>query len=281
MDEGDDGQSWTEEAVQMVKSFSTEITLRLSNFLVFLYHHKNASLIGAIAGSALAIAVALTYLKPANEHHRRPRKRRGSSSTTTSNDSQAIGETTSSSSVCHPSSSQYGVATQGWTAQKKITLAQLIRRQLNGGRKITCQLLGVVLEELTPEELQEHAVVRPSVVETLMEIAKACDLYLMARVLDDKSEERVLAALDEVGVFKIRGFNRNKVLFCSTESGKISFVRQLEPDWHIDTDAEKISQLSRFIRYQLHICPGRSQNIASNVFTSATLEHYFGCLDQR
>lgn len=279
MDEGDDRQSWTEEAVQMIKSFSTEITLRLSNFLVFLYHHKNASLIGAIAGSALAITVAWTYLKPPNEHHRRSRKRRGSSST--SNDSQAIGETTSSSSVCHPSSSQYGVATQGWTAPTKITLAQLIRRQLNGGRKITCQLLGVVLEELTPEELQEHAVVRPSVVEMLMEIAKACDLYLIARVLDDKSEERVLAALDEAGVFKIGGFNRNKVLFCSTESGRISFVRQLEPDWHIDTDAEKISQLSRFIRYQLHICPGGSQNIASNVFTSVTLEHYFGCLDQR
>jgi len=257
MDEGDDGQSWTEEALQLVKILSTEITLRLSNFLVFLYHHKIASLIGAIAGTALAIVFAWTYLKPPNERHRRPRKRRGSSST--SDDSQAIGEATSSSSICHPSSSQYGVATQGWTASMKINLAQVIRRQLNGGRKITCQLLGVVFMELTPEELQEHAVVRPSVVETLVEIAKACDLYLMARVLDDESE----------------------VLFCSTESGKTSFVRQLEPDWHIDTDAEKISQLSRFIRYQLHICPVGSQNIASNVFSSVTLEHYFGCLDQR
>jgi len=279
MDEGDDGQSWTEEALQLVKILSTEITLRLSNFLVFLYHHKIASLIGAIAGTALAIVFAWTYLKPPNERHRRPRKRRGSSST--SDDSQAIGEATSSSSICHPSSSQYGVATQGWTALMKINLAQVIRRQLNGGRKITCQLLGVVFMELNPEELQEHAVVRPSVVETLMEIAKACDLYLMARVLDDESEERVLTALDEVGVFKICGLNRNKVLFCSTESGKTSFVRQLEPDWHIDTDAEKISQLSRFIRYQLHICPVGSQNIASNVFSSVTLEHYFGCLDQR
>lgn len=279
MDGGDDVQSWTEESVQLVKSFSTEITLRLSNFLVFIYHHKNASLIGAIAGSALAIVLTWTYLKPSSEHHRRPRKRRGSSST--SNDSQAIGEATSSSSIYHPSSSQYGVATQEWTAPIKTTLAQVIRRQLNGGRKITCQLLGVVLEELTPEELQEHAVVRPSVVETLIEIAKACDLYLMARVLDDKSEERVFTALDEVGIFKIGGLNRNKVLFCSIESGKTSFVRQLEPDWHIDTDAEKISQLSRFIRYQLHICPVGSQNIAANVFSSVSLEYYFGCINQR
>jgi len=35
-----------------------------------------------------------------------------------------------------------------------------------------------------------------------------------------------------------------QVLFCSTENGRSSFVRQLEPDWHIDTDLEIIHQLS-------------------------------------
>eukprot|EP01018_Ginkgo_biloba_P017752 Gb_06151 [translate_table: standard] len=170
---------------------------------------------------------------------------------------------------------------RGWTTPIKLTMTQVIRRKLNGGRKITCQLLGVVLEELSPEELQEHAVVRPSVVEVLLEIAKACDLYLITRVLDDKSEERVLSALDVVGVFTVGGLDKNKVLFCSTEAGRSSFVRQLEPDWHIDTDVEKISQLSKFIRYQLHISPIVSQHDASNVFGSLSLEHYFRDLDQR
>jgi hypothetical protein len=35
--------------------------------------------------------------------------------------------------------------------------------------------------------LQNHATVRPSVVEVLLEIAKFCDIYLMERILDDES----------------------------------------------------------------------------------------------
>lgn len=35
-----------------------------------------------------------------------------------------------------------------------------------------------------------------------------------------------------------------QVLFCNTENGRSSFVRQLEPDWHIDTNPEIISQLA-------------------------------------
>lgn len=35
-----------------------------------------------------------------------------------------------------------------------------------------------------------------------------------------------------------------QVLFCSTEIGRTSFVRQLEPDWHIDTNPEISTQLA-------------------------------------
>jgi hypothetical protein len=35
--------------------------------------------------------------------------------------------------------------------------------------------------------LQNHATVRHSVVEVLLEIAKFCDIYLMERTLDDES----------------------------------------------------------------------------------------------
>ncbi|RWW27504.1 hypothetical protein GW17_00008061 [Ensete ventricosum] len=56
--------------------------------------------------------------------------------------------------------------------------------------------------------------------------------------------ERVLSALDDSGVFTAGGLIREKVLFCGTENGRISFVRQLEPDWHVDTNAEIIHQLT-------------------------------------
>ncbi|KAJ8444539.1 hypothetical protein Cgig2_000818 [Carnegiea gigantea] len=143
--------------------------------------------------------------------------------------------------------------------------------------QVTCRLVGVVLEETSVEELQKKATVRPSVLEVLLEITKFCDLYLMDRVLDDESEKRVLVALEEAGVFTSGGLIKDKVLFCSTENGRTSFVRQLEPDWHIDTNPEIISQLARFIKYQLHVSPSRTERMAANVFSSPSLEHFFGC----
>lgn len=276
------GDSLREALLEIIRRFGTHVSAKMSNIIALLINHKNAGSIGALAGFALAIVFTWKYLKSPGGQHRRLEKRRNSPTENSDDNSQSTGDTVLSSTVCQPSSSlsETAVSPQEFSTMQ-LSLAQVVKQQLNGGRKITCQLLGVVLEESTPEELLEHAVVRPAVVDVLLEIAKGCDLYLIARVLDDDSEEKVISALDAVGVFTVGGMNRNKVLFCSSETGRSSFVRQLEPDWHIDTDAEKISQLSRFIRYQLHICPGGSQNIASNVFTSVTLEHYFGCLDQR
>ncbi|KAB5534334.1 hypothetical protein DKX38_017420 [Salix brachista] len=69
-----------------------------------------------------------------------------------------------------------------------------------------------------------------------------------------------------------------QVLFCSTETGRSSFVRQLEPDWHIDTNPEVPFQLARFIKYQLHVSPTRIERMAANVFSSPSLEQFFGCI---
>ncbi|KAK6141163.1 hypothetical protein DH2020_025081 [Rehmannia glutinosa] len=120
--------------------------------------------------------------------------------------------------------------------------------------QVTCRLVGVILEESSPEELQKQATVKSSVLEVLLEITKFCDLYLMERVLDDESEitnwldefvqKKVLTALEDAGVFTSGGLVKDKVLFCSTENGRTSFVRQLEPDWHIDSNPEIITQLA-------------------------------------
>lgn len=273
------GDFLKEELVELIRRLGAYVNVKMSNLIALFISHKNAGSIGAIAGLALAIVFTWKYLKAPGGRQRRLEKRRGSSSTDTDN-SQPVGEAETSSSVCRPCStlSQHGISPQEFTTPLPLSLAQVVRQQLNGGRKVTCQLLGVILDESSPEDLQEHAIVRPSVVDVLLELAKSCDLYLIARVLDDASEEKVISALDAVGVFTTGGMNRNKVLFCSTESGRSSFVRQLEPDWHIDTNTEIISQLSRFIRYQLHISPAVVGYVASNVFDSDSLEHYFGCL---
>ncbi|KAI4319841.1 hypothetical protein MLD38_033394 [Melastoma candidum] len=90
---------------------------------------------------------------------------------------------------------------------------------------------GVIPEETDPEELLIKATVRSSVLEVLLEIIKFCDLYLMERVVDGESEKKVLLALEYAGVFASGGLVNDKVLFCSTENGRSSFLARFIKDY--------------------------------------------------
>ncbi|CAL5029868.1 unnamed protein product [Urochloa decumbens] len=232
-----------------------------------------------LAAISVTILFAWKMLRAPQEQPRRPRRRAAPSSSNTSSRSRpgALNAT----DACSSADSRAHEAVNQLFQPVNLTLEQLVRHKLSEGRRVTCRLLGVILEETTPEELQNHVTVRPSVVEVLLEIAKFCDVYLMERVLDDETEEKVLSSLSEAGLFANGALIKDKVLFCSTENGRTSFVRQLEPDWHIDTSPEIVHQLARFIKYQLHISPQQPERIASNIFSSPSLEQYFGGLDQR
>ncbi|XP_078175842.1 peroxin 22 isoform X1 [Carex rostrata] len=233
--------------------------------------------------AALAITLVLVWKilrSPPQEPQRRPRRRATPSS------SGSTGRTSSSANpstnICSSSDdSRAQDAINHFFQPVNLTLEQIVRHKLNEGRKVTCRLLGVILEETTPEELQDKVTVRSSVLEVLHEIAKFCDVYLMERILDDESGEKVLSALSDAGVFTSGGLMKEKVLFCSTENGRMSFVRQLEPDWHIDSNPEIVQQLARFIKYELHISPQRVERMATNVYSSTSLENFFGGLEQR
>ncbi|KAL9232409.1 hypothetical protein vseg_007524 [Gypsophila vaccaria] len=231
--------------------------------------------VGAIAGLAIAIVFTWRILRSAPER-RQPKRQPtvASSSGVTSQPNALVIPSNASVSV---DDSRARNVVDDFFQPVKPTLAQIVRQKLCEGRKVTCRLIGIVLEETNPEELQKKATVKSSVLEVLLEITKFCDLYFMERVLDDESEKRVLLALEEAGIFTSGGLVKDKVLFCSTETGRASFVRQLEPDWHIDTNPEIISQLARFIKYQLLISASRPERIAPNVFSSISLEQFFGC----
>ncbi len=308
-----------EELVQLLRGVSASLTLKLSHFISLLsrYNNNNASssVGAAAAAAATAAGVTLALLFCTWRYWRMPRRISSSSSRRRSNTSsrgpsnqsnkreeEEEGSPSSSSSLSSlemegsstavaramtqaakrgsNSTSAEGGGGDCNVPKKLPSLMKSVRQQLKGGRKMTCQLLGVILQESTAEELQKHAVVRPQVVQVLLEIAGACDLYLMARVMDDASEELVLAALDCVGFFTVPGTDRNKVLFCSTEAGRSSFVRQLEPDWHVDILRDTIAGLAPFVPHQLHIAStsssGAASAIASNVFLANSLELFFG-----
>ncbi|KAF8649713.1 hypothetical protein HU200_064256 [Digitaria exilis] len=232
-----------------------------------------------LAAISVTILIAWKMLRAPQEQPRRPHRRAAPSSSNTSSRSRP--GVLATTDACSSGDSRAHEAVNQLFQPVNLTLEQLVRHKLSEGRRVTCRLLGVILEETTPEELQNHVTVRPSAVEVLLEIAKFCDVYLMEHVLDDGSEEKVLSSLSEAGLFASGVLIKDKVLFCSTENGRTSFVRQLEPDWHIDTSPEIVHQLARFIRYQLHISPQRPERIASNIFSSPSLEQYFGGLDQR
>lgn len=273
------GDSIAEELVQLLRGINATLTVKLSHLLGFMFRNKNASSIGAVAGLAIALWWTWKCWRiPGSRPNPRLDKRDGGAGSTSGGDTVPGGGASSTAvaaSITH--ATQRGSAMESKTVETggELTVAQIVRRQLNGGRKMTCQLLGVVLEESSPEELQKHAVVRPAVVDVLLEIARTCDLYLVARVLDDESEAVVMRALDAIGLFSDAKFNREKVLFCSTETGRTSFVRQLEPDWHVDTLRDINAGLAPFVRQQLHVSPPGASPIAANVYIVESLDQYF------
>ncbi|KAM0894331.1 hypothetical protein ACQ4PT_024508 [Festuca glaucescens] len=252
---------------------------RYSDRLPFDLDRQKLRSLTTLAAIAITLVFAWKLLRASQEQPRRPRRRVAPSSSNTSSRSRqgALAGT----DACSSADSRAHEAINQLFQPVNLTLEQLVRHKLSEGRRVTCRLLGVILEETTPEELQNHVTVRPSVLDVLLEIAKFCDVYLMERILDDESGEKVLSALSEAGLFTSGGLVRDKVLFCSTENGRTSFVRQLEPDWHIDSSPEIVHQLSRFIKYQLHISPQQTERAAANVFSSTSLEQFFGGLDQR
>ncbi|KAL3567551.1 hypothetical protein D5086_030202 [Populus alba] len=264
-----------DELLQLVKRFSAYLTVKMSN--LFSFNTPDSRSVGAAAGLAVAIVFTWRWLRSNSGPQRRQPKRQAPTTSSSVVTTQPNAVSIPSGGVC---SSSEDLRVQNVVDEffQTVTpsLGQIVRQKLSEGRKVTCRLLGVILEESSPEELQSQATVRSSVLEVLLEITKFCDVYLMERVLDDESEQKVLVALENAGVFTSGGLVKDKVLFCSTETGRSSFVRQLEPDWHIDTNPEVIFQLARFIKYQLHISPIRPERTAANVLSSPSLEQFFG-----
>ncbi|KAI3502274.1 hypothetical protein L1887_30307 [Cichorium endivia] len=248
--------------LQLIKRIGAYLSTKVSKIL----NIQDMRSFWAIAGFAVAVIFTYRALRSPNGSQRRQPKRQSPSH----NNENSLPSGVSSSSQ----DSRTQNATDEFIPPANATLGQIVRQRLSDGRKITCRLLGVILEETTPEELQNQATVKSSILEVLLEITKYSDLYLMETVLDDESEMRVLTALENAGVFT-SGLVKDKVLFCSTENGRMSFVRQLEPDWHIDSNPEISSQLARFIRQQVHISR-KTERIASNVISSSSLEQFFG-----
>ncbi|GJN26068.1 hypothetical protein PR202_gb13966 [Eleusine coracana subsp. coracana] len=185
------GLAAEQDAVSLVRRVARALNRRVTDLVALLFQHKSAGSLGAVAGFAIAVVFAWRFLRSTPGRPRRPAPKRPPPPV-----APAVTDST-------PSEAVEPVGDAG-----KILLMLMLMQ-------VTCQLLGVVFEEKTPEELQKHATVRPAVIELLLEICKCCDLYLMETVLDDKSEENALMALESAGLFRAGGLMKEKVIMDS------------------------------------------------------------------
>ncbi|XVF66962.1 hypothetical protein PTKIN_Ptkin10aG0082000 [Pterospermum kingtungense] len=203
-----------DDLIQLIKRLGTYLALKMSNLFSISLQKLDPQSVGAIAGLAVAIIFTYRLMRlPAAPPRRQPKLQ--FSTTSSSAISTQSNATAMASGVCSSSEdSRAQNVVDEFFQPVKPTLGQIVRQKLSEGRKVTCRLLGVILEESCPEELQKQATVKSSVLEVLLEITKFCDLYLMERVIDDESEKNVILALENAGIFTSGGLVKDKVCNC-------------------------------------------------------------------
>ncbi|KAI8475153.1 MAG: hypothetical protein J3K34DRAFT_382804 [Monoraphidium minutum] len=161
-------------------------------------------------------------------------------------------------------------------------LATAVRGQLAGMRRVTLSAPGVLLEQWDAPELSDSASARPCAAWVLREIARVADVFIIAHVPDDLGAATVAGALEAAGVVGPAPGQvpPQRLLLCGTADGKVSLVRQLEPDLHIDASPRTVGDLSRFVPQLLLITRGGpggppAAAAAGNVEAAASLAAFF------
>ncbi|KAG1365367.1 putative Peroxisome biogenesis protein 22 [Cocos nucifera] len=170
-----------EELADLIQRFMASLA-ELSERLPFTVDRQKLRSITTLAAFAIALVFVWKLLRAPTDQQRRQRRHPDSSGLPNARTPVPSSELCSSSV-----DSRVQDVVDEFFQPVKLTLEQVVRHKLSEGRRVTCRLLGVILEETTPEELQGHATVRSSVLEVLLEITKFCDVYLMERILDDES----------------------------------------------------------------------------------------------
>ncbi|KAH7576775.1 hypothetical protein JRO89_XS01G0145900 [Xanthoceras sorbifolium] len=166
--------------------------------LTLFYCYQDSRSVGAIAGLALAIVFTWRLVRsPGGPQRRQPKRQAPTTSTSV--------PSTESNATLIPS----GVSSPPEDLRAQNVVDEFFQ-------PVTCRLLGVVLEESSPEEIQAHqATVRSSVLEVLLEITKFCDLYLMERVLDDEKKDP--SSFGKCGGFHIRWFGQRQGVYADAD----------------------------------------------------------------
>lgn len=157
-------------------------------------------------------------------------------------------------------------------AKQAHTQAPAVRRPalLSGVKQLTISAPGVLLQERLPSELEESATLKQGVAPLLQQLCSSVGVVVLAQVDSDIGEATVRGALEAADLIgnAQNQLRPHRLLFCSTPTGKMSIVRQLNPELHIDSSQQTVFDLQRFVRRLVHVTPGlehASQSLAQNV----------------
>jgi len=97
---------------------------------------------------------------------------------------------------------------------------------------------------------------------------------MLARVEDDIGQAAVTGALEAAGLLGLgpAQLPPQRLLFCSTQAGKLSIVRQIEPELHMDGDAATVEELRRFVPHLL--CMGGGGGGAAGLGVASLAEYF-------
>ncbi|KAJ8908075.1 hypothetical protein NDN08_008170 [Rhodosorus marinus] len=149
-------------------------------------------------------------------------------------------------------------------------------RGLDGVRRITVGLDTSIPVVLQRDKASGLMSLDKSTLASFSKLVSRFDVFIIVRVDDDESEEKVHEAFKASGLFQ-HGLNPLKIIFCETPVGRVSSVRQLEPHLHVDCDLVIVSELQRFIRKLLYVNVegSGSSSIGSNVMECTSLDKLF------
>mmetsp|Transcript_1209 Transcript_1209/g.3736 ORF Transcript_1209/g.3736 Transcript_1209/m.3736 type:complete len:223 (+) Transcript_1209:287-955(+) len=111
---------------------------------------------------------------------------------------------------------------------------------------------------------------------SLTKLVSRHDVYVIVRVDSDRTEDLVSEAFKRSGLYE-HGLNPLKIVYCETEVGRVSAVRQLEPHLHVDCDAEVVRKLQRFVHQLAYLNPNgaRAGNFNANVLECTSIAKLF------
>ncbi|KAE9077083.1 hypothetical protein PF010_g23649 [Phytophthora fragariae] len=126
----------------------------------------------------------------------------------------------------------------------------------NGARTVT-----IAAEALLKTETDAPVWTHEEVPALLADLSRVADVYLLCTVKDVKDADKMQRIREFVATHPDLksnestpgGVKAHKILFCTTAIGKVAFVRQIEPQVHVEVDPGVVRDLEKHVPRIVHV----------------------------